>query len=40
MDSLAEFRWQVPERLDQILHSLELVYASALDVLKSKVGKV
>lgn len=40
MDSLAEFRWQVPERLDQILHSLELVYASALDVLKSNAGKV
>jgi len=34
MDSLAEFRWQVPERLDGILRSLELVYAAALDVLK------
>lgn len=34
MDSLAEFRWQVPERLDQILHSLELVYAASLDLLK------
>ncbi len=35
MDSLAEFRWQVPDRLDGILKSLELVYAAALDVLKS-----
>ena len=34
MDSLAEFRWQVPDRLDGILKSLELVYAAALDVLK------
>jgi hypothetical protein len=34
MDSLAEYRWQVPERLDGILRSLELVYAAALDVLK------
>ena len=33
MDKLAEFRWQVPERLDAILKSLELVYAAALDVL-------
>ena len=38
MDSLADFRWQVPERLDQILHSLELVYAAALDVLKKRVS--
>ncbi len=35
MDSLAEFRWQVPARLDGILRSLELVYAAALDVLKN-----
>lgn len=35
MDSLAEFRWQVPDRLDAILRSLELVYAAALDVLKT-----
>jgi uridine phosphorylase len=35
MDSLAEFRWKVPERLNEILHSLELVYAAALDVLKN-----
>ncbi len=33
MDNLAHFRWQVPERLDDILRSLELVYAAALDVL-------
>ena len=36
MDSLAEFRWQVPERLDKILNSLEQVYAAVLNVLKSK----
>lgn len=36
MDSLAEYRWRVPERLDGILHSLELVYAASLDVLKSR----
>jgi len=36
MDSLAEFRWQVPERLDNILHSLELVYQASLDILKNK----
>jgi hypothetical protein len=36
MDSLAEFRWQVPDRLNEIQHSLELVYAAALDVLKSR----
>jgi uridine phosphorylase len=35
MDSLAELRWQVPERLDSISRSLELVYSVALDVLKS-----
>jgi len=34
MDKLAEYRWQVPERLDTILKSLELVYAASLDVLK------
>lgn len=33
MDSLAHFRWQVPDRLDQIFRSLELVYAASLDVL-------
>lgn len=33
MDSLASLRWQAPERLDDIMHSLELVYAAAIDVL-------
>lgn len=33
MDSLASLRWQTPERLDVIMHSLELVYAAAIDVL-------
>jgi len=36
MDSLSDFRWQVPERLDKIIHSLELVYEASLDVLKSR----
>jgi len=36
MDSLAEFRWQVPDRLDHILASLELVYRASLDVLKTE----
>jgi uridine phosphorylase len=36
MDSLASLRWQTPERLDKIMHSLEWVYAAAIDVL----GKV
>ena len=36
MDKLAEHRWQVPERLDDILHSLELVYAVSLEVLKNR----
>jgi len=35
MDSLAELRWQVPENLKKILHSLELVYQASLDVLKN-----
>ena len=34
MDSLAEFRWQVPDRLDGILRSLEVAYRAALTVLK------
>jgi purine-nucleoside phosphorylase len=34
MDSLADFGWHAPERLNDILRSLELVYAAALDVLK------
>lgn len=33
MDSLASLRWQTPERLDGIMHSLEMVYAAAIDVL-------
>ena len=33
MDSLANLQWQTPERLDDIMHSLEIVYAAAIDVL-------
>ena len=33
MDSLASYRWQVPQRLDSIQRSLELAYAAAIDVL-------
>jgi uridine phosphorylase len=33
MDSLASLQWQTPERLDGIMHSLELVYSAAIDVL-------
>lgn len=33
MDSLATFEWKVPERLDDIMHSLEVVYSAAIDVL-------
>ena len=36
MDRLAEYRWQVPQGLAEIVHSLELVYKSSLDVLKSR----
>lgn len=36
MDRLAEYRWQVPENLEAIIHSLELVYKASLDVLKIK----
>lgn len=36
MDKLAELRWQVPESLSEILHSLELVYQAALDVLRNR----
>ena len=39
MDKLAELRWQVPEKLSQIMHSLELVYQSSLDVLKARASK-
>lgn len=33
MDSLAALRWQTPQRLDEIMRSLEIVYAAAIDVL-------
>src|SRR5512134_3297240 len=33
MDSLAALRWQTPERLADIMRSLEIVYAAAIDVL-------
>ncbi|MBI5841802.1 MAG: nucleoside phosphorylase [Chloroflexi bacterium] len=33
MDSLAEYKWRVPERLDDIMRSLETVYAACIDVL-------
>jgi uridine phosphorylase len=33
MDSLASLRWQTPERLDDILRSLETVYAASIEVL-------
>lgn len=33
MDSLATLQWQTPENLDNIMRSLEIVYAAAIDVL-------
>jgi uridine phosphorylase len=33
MDSLASLHWQTPERLDDIMRSLEIVYAAAIEVL-------
>jgi len=33
MDSLAEYKWRVPERLDDIMRSLEIVYSASIDVL-------
>ncbi len=33
MDSLAEYKWRVPDRLDEIMRSLETVYAACIDVL-------
>ncbi len=33
MDSLASLQWKTPERLNDILHSLEIVYAAAIEVL-------
>lgn len=35
MDSLATCEWKVPERLDGIHRSLEVVYAAAIDVLSA-----
>jgi uridine phosphorylase len=37
MDSLATYRWQVPERLDAIQHSLEVVYSAAIEVLAAPI---
>ena len=36
MDSLSELQWRVPDRLDNILTSLEIVYQASLDVLNGK----
>jgi len=33
MDSLATLEWKVPERLDSIFRSLELIYKASIDVL-------
>ena len=33
MDSLSSLEWQTPERLDEIMRSLQIVYAAAIDVL-------
>jgi uridine phosphorylase len=33
MDSLAEYKWRVPERLDDIVRSLEIAYTASIDVL-------
>lgn len=33
MDSLADYKWQVPERLDDIVRSLEIAYTASIDVL-------
>lgn len=33
MDSLAQLKWEVPDRLDRIQRSLEIVYQAAVDVL-------
>lgn len=35
MDSLANYHWQVPERLDAIQRSLGIVYAAAIEVLSA-----
>ena len=34
MDSLANLKWEVPDRIDQIQSSLETVYKAAVDVLR------
>lgn len=36
MDSLADYKWRVPDRLDGIMRSLEIVYAACVDVLGAK----
>ena len=36
MDQLSAFRWQVPQDLNRIMHSLETVYQASLDILKRK----
>jgi len=33
MDSLADYKWRVPDKLDDIMRSLEIVYAASVDVL-------
>jgi len=35
MDNLSEYRWQVPNRLDDIIGSLKLVYSASLKLLKN-----
>jgi uridine phosphorylase len=35
MDSLASLQWQVPDRLDPIQRSLEVVYSAAVEVLSA-----
>jgi uridine phosphorylase len=35
MDSLAAYQWQVPDRLDEIMRSLEIAYAASIEVLGS-----
>lgn len=36
MDSLASLQWKIPDRLDQIMISLEVVYRAAIQVLAAK----
>ncbi len=36
MDSLASYEWKVPEKLDDIQRSLEIVYAASIDVLEGE----